>query len=128
VKDADLPVVLIVDDNDRNRKLARDVLRAGGFPTLEATTANEGMMIAFEQLPDVILLDLRLPDLDGTEAVRLFKAEPRTANIPVVAVSAVRIDPRDGWLSEAGFAGFIQKPIDVDQLADLVLRFADLHP
>ena len=128
MKAADLPLVLIVDDNERNRKLARDVLRAGGYPTLEATTATEAMTIAVEHLPDVILLDLRLPDVDGTEAVRMFKAEPRTSNIPVVAVSAVRIDPGDGWLFEAGFAGFIQKPIDVDQLPDLVLRLADPHP
>jgi two-component system cell cycle response regulator DivK len=120
--------VLIVDDNERNRKLSRDVLLAAGYLTLEATTAAEGMAIAIEYMPGVILLDLRLPDVDGTEVVRLFKAEPRTSNIPVVAVSAVRIDSHDDWLGEAGFAGFIQKPIDVDLLPDLILRFADSDP
>ena len=128
MKASGLPLILIVDDNDRNRKLSRDVLSAAGYPTLEATTAAEGMTIAVEQMPDVILLDLRLPDVDGTEAVRLFKTEPRTSDIPVVAVSAMRMDPHDAWLHEAGFAGFIQKPIDVDLLPDLVLRFAESHP
>ena len=125
MKASNLPLVLIVDDNDRNRKLARDVLGAAGFRTLEATTAREAIALAVEHLPDVILLDLRLPDVDGTEAVRMLAAEPRTSGIPVVAVSAMRIDAREGWLSDAGFVGYIQKPIDADQLPDLVLRFAD---
>ena len=66
------PLVLIVDDSDRNRKLARDVLREAEFRTLEAATAAEGIALASEHLPDVILMDLRLPDLDGTEAARLL--------------------------------------------------------
>ena len=82
------------------------------------------MALATEHLPQVILMDLRLPDVDGTDAVRALKAEPRTAGIPVVAVTAVPLDARDTWLLEAGFAGYIGKPIDTDELPDLVRRFS----
>jgi two-component system cell cycle response regulator DivK len=120
---SELPLVLIVDDNDRNRKLAGDVLRLARFRTLEAVTAAEGIALASEHLPDVILMDLRLPDLDGTEAARMLRAEPRTARIPVVAVSALPLDGREDWLFDAGFAGYLVKPIDIDELPDVVRRF-----
>jgi two-component system, cell cycle response regulator DivK len=125
---SDLPLVLIVDDNDRNRKLAGDVLRLARFRTLEAGTAAEGMALASEHLPDVILMDLRLPDLDGTEAARMLRAEPRTSHIPVVAVTALPIDAREDWLFDAGFAGFIIKPIDIDAFPDVVRRFCARRP
>jgi two-component system cell cycle response regulator DivK len=120
---SDLPLVLIVDDNARNRKLAGDVLRLAGFRTLEAGTAAEGIALGSEHLPDVILMDLRLPDLDGTEAARMLRAEPRTSRIPVVALTALRLDARDDWLLDAGFAGYVVKPIDIDTFPDLVRRF-----
>ncbi|MEO8436842.1 MAG: response regulator [Chloroflexota bacterium] len=125
---SDLPLVLIVDDNDRNRKLAGDVLRLARFRTLEAATAAEGIALASEHLPDVILMDLRLPDLDGTEAVRMLRAEPRTAGIPVVAVTALTLDAGDDWISDAGFAGYIVKPIDIDAFPDVVRRFCVRGP
>jgi two-component system cell cycle response regulator DivK len=117
------PLVLIVDDSDRNRKLARDVLRQAEFRTLEAATAAEGIALASEHLPDVILMDLRLPDLDGTEVARLLSAEPRTSRIPVVAVTALPLGAGDEWLVDAGFAGYILKPIDTDAFPDLVRGF-----
>jgi two-component system cell cycle response regulator DivK len=116
-------VVLIVDDNDRNRKLARDVLGAAGFRTLEAPTAGEGIALASEHLPDVVLMDLRLPDADGSNAARRLRADPRTAHIPIVAMTALHLDPRDDWLSEAGFAGSIPKPIDPEAFPELVHGF-----
>jgi two-component system, cell cycle response regulator DivK len=119
-----LPLVLIVDDSPRNRKLAGDVLRADGLPTLEAGTAGDGIALAAEHVPDVILMDLRLPDLDGVEAARVLRAEPRTSRIPIVAVSALALDDREEWLSDAGFVGFIAKPIDTDALPGLVRRYA----
>lgn len=119
------PLVLIVDDNDRNRKLARDVLRLAQYRTLEAVTAAEGIALAAEHLPDVILMDLRLPDLDGIEAARMLFSEPRTSHIPVVAVTALPLDARDEWLFDAGFAGYIVKPIDTDAFPDLVRRFCE---
>jgi two-component system cell cycle response regulator DivK len=125
---SDLPLVLIVDDNDRNRKLAGDVLRLARFRTLEAATAAEGIALASEHLPDVILMDLRLPDLDGTEAARMLRAEPRTSRIPVVAVTALPLDARDDWLFDAGFAGYVVKPIDTDEFPDVVRRFCARGP
>jgi two-component system cell cycle response regulator DivK len=124
----DPPLILIVDDNDRNRKLAGDVLRLARFRTLEAGTAAEGIALASEHLPDVILMDLRLPDLDGTEAVRMLRAEPRTARIPVVAVTALPLEARDDWLFDAGFAGYIVKPIDIDELPDVVRGYCARRP
>ena len=118
------PIVLIVDDNARNRKLARDVLRPAGFEPLEAGTASEAIAAAVRHLPDVILMDLRLPDLDGANAVAVLRAEPRTSGIPVVAMTALPLGDGDDWLIDAGFAGSIAKPIDVDTLPDLVRRFA----
>lgn len=122
------PLVLIVDDNDRNRKLARDVLRMAGFRTLEAATAAEGIALASEQVPDVILMDLRLPDLDGGGAARMLRAGPRTSRIPVVAVTALPLGTGDDWLFDAGFAGCILKPIDIDEFPDAVRGFCARGP
>jgi two-component system, cell cycle response regulator DivK len=107
------PVVLIVDDNEKNRKLARDVLRAAGLGTLEAGSASEALALATTQLPDVILLDIGLPDMAGTEVARELRARTDTAHIPVVALSAMRDTGDHDWLLKAGFAGFLNKPIDV---------------
>lgn len=120
-----LPLVLIVDDSDRNRKLARDVLAVAGFRTIEAATAAVGIALASEELPDVILMDLRLPDLDGADAARRLRSEPRTSHIPVVAVSALALDAREGWLLDAGFAGFIVKPFDIDDFPEVVRRYCE---
>ena len=120
--DAQAPLVLIVDDNAKNLKLARDVLLAAGFRTLQAATAGEGIALANEHLPDVVLLDLRLPDLDGADVARRLANGARTAAIPVVAFSALAFDDDTAWLEHAGFAGYIEKPIDVDELPDQVRR------
>jgi two-component system, cell cycle response regulator DivK len=108
-------LVLVVDDNVTNLKLARDVLRAAGFRTLEAARGRDAIALAAARPPHVILLDLRLPDVDGVEVVRELRADPRTAGIPVVALSALQ-PPDDDWLDAAGFAGYIAKPISVSEL------------
>jgi two-component system cell cycle response regulator DivK len=115
------PLALIVDDNDKNLKLARDVLRAGGFRTLEAATGSEGIALAAEHLPDVILMDLRLPDMDGTDALRELGHNTRTARIPVVALSSL---PGVGdVLLAAGFAGYLEKPFSVRAFPEQVRRY-----
>jgi two-component system cell cycle response regulator DivK len=122
VEDAS-PLVLLVDDNARNLKLARDVLLAAGFRTLEAANATEGIALAGEQHPDVILMDLRLPDMDGTDAAQRLADEARTAAIPVVAFSSLALGGDASWLLGAGFAGYLEKPIDVQNFPDQVRRY-----
>jgi two-component system, cell cycle response regulator DivK len=118
-----VPLVLIVDDNEKNRKLAAAVLSAAGFETLEAGTGAEGVALATERVPDVILMDLRLPDMDGAEAARTLMGDARTSRIPVVAMSALPLEGRGEWLEAAGFAGSLEKPIRVGTFPDEVGRF-----
>ena len=116
-------LVLIVDDNEKNVKLARDVLRFAGFRTLEARTGGEGISLAVEHTPDVILMDIRLPDMDGSEAVHRLKDEPRTARIPVVAVTSFAMKgDRERFLAE-GFDGYLEKPISVREFPDQVRSY-----
>jgi two-component system cell cycle response regulator DivK len=118
-------LVLIVDDNEKNVKLARDVLRFAGFRTLEAGTAGEGLALAAEHLPDVVLMDIRLPDMEGTEAARRLKDEPRTARIPVVALTSFAMKgDRERFLAE-GFDGYLEKPISVREFPDQVRRYCE---
>lgn len=118
--DTQAPLVLIVDDNEKNLKLAREVLLGAGFRTLGAATAGAGIELANEHLPDVVLLDLGLPDMDGVEAARRLANGARTAAIPVVAFSSLAFDDDTAWLRDAGFTGFLEKPIDVDEFPDRV--------
>jgi two-component system cell cycle response regulator DivK len=118
-----VPLVLIVDDNEKNRKLARDVLSAAGFQTLEAASGAEGIALAAEHLPDVILMDLRLQDMDGTEAARRLGHELQTASIPVVALTSLPVEEGGDWLEAAGFAGWLEKPICVSEFPDQVRRY-----
>jgi two-component system cell cycle response regulator DivK len=123
---ADAPLVLIVDDNEMNRKLARDVLRAAGLRTLEAARGDEAIAAAARHRPDVILLDLRLPDMDGRDVARRLRGGVGTGRIPVVALSA---SPEAGGdrLLQAGFDGYLQKPIDVRAFPEQVRRFCKRH-
>jgi two-component system cell cycle response regulator DivK len=104
-------VVLVVDDDDRNRKIAQDVLVHDGLETMGAATSLEALALARDRSPDLVLLDLRLPDAEGTDTLRSLRADPVTATIPVVALTAVT-GARDALLA-AGFDGYIEKPIDV---------------
>jgi two-component system cell cycle response regulator DivK len=115
-------LVLIVDDNQSNRKLGRVVLGGAGFQTIEAATGEEAIRLAIEHAPDVILMDLQLPDINGAEAARRIDANPRTARIPVLAISALPLQGSGEWLEASGFSGWIQKPIRVAQFADEVRR------
>jgi two-component system cell cycle response regulator DivK len=117
------PLVLIVDDNPTNVKLAGDVLTAAGFRTLEAATGEAGVALADQHLPDVILMDLRLPDMDGTDAAGALARRSRTASIPVVALTSLTVEDSATWLRTAGFAGYLEKPIDIDEFPAQVRRY-----
>jgi two-component system cell cycle response regulator DivK len=117
------PLVLIVDDNERNRRLAREVLRADGLRTIEAATGRAGIALAAEQMPNVILLDIELPDMHGTDVAVQLGKEAGTERIPVVALSArPYLGDREGLLA-AGFVGYLEKPIDVNEFPGQVRSY-----
>jgi two-component system cell cycle response regulator DivK len=115
-------LVLIVDDNEQNAKLARDVLEHAGMRTLTAATAAEALALAREHVPDAVLMDVRLPDLDGTEAARRLASDERTTGIPVLALSALPLEDAAAWFRQCGFADYVEKPIDVRELPERVRR------
>jgi two-component system cell cycle response regulator DivK len=119
------PLILIVDDNEQNAKLARDVLRAAGFRTIEAVTGAEAIERATDDRPAVILMDIRLPDMDGPVVARQLKGDPRTAGIAIVALTALDSHGADEWSVDAGFDGYIGKPIHVREFPDEVRRFSE---
>jgi len=113
-------LILIVDDNEQNRKLARDVLEFAGFRTLEAAGGVEGLSLAAEHRPDLVLMDIRMPDLNGTEAVRKLKDDERTAGIRVLALtSSTMKGDRERFLAD-GFDGYLEKPIRVREFPDQI--------
>ena len=113
-------LILIVDDNEQNRKLARDVLQFAGFRTLEAAGGVEGLSLAVEHRPDLILMDIRMPDMNGTEAVRKLREDERTAAIRVVALtSSTMKGDRERFLAD-GFDGYLEKPIRVREFPDQI--------
>lgn len=118
-------LVLIVDDNEMNRKLARDVLRFAGFRTLEAGSGGEGLSLASEHLPDVILMDIRLPDMEGTAALRRLKDELRTSSIPVVALTSFAMKGDRERFLDAGFDGYLEKPISVKEFPQAVRSYCE---
>ena len=120
-------LALIVDDNEKNLKLARDVLRYSGFRTLEASTGGAGVSLAAEQLPDVILMDIRLPDMDGTDALLRLKDAEATASIPVVALTSFAMKGDRERLLAAGFDGYLEKPISVREFPEQVRSYCRLH-
>ena len=113
-------VVLVVEDNEKNMKLFRDVLQASGFKTLEATTAEEGIDLAAAHRPSLVLMDIQLPGVDGIEALARLRADDRTADIPVLAVTAQAMRGDRERFAEAGFDGYLSKPVDVLELMDVV--------
>jgi two-component system, cell cycle response regulator DivK len=122
--------ILVVEDNERNLKLVRDVLQYAGYDVIAASSGEQGVALARERVPDLVLMDLRLPTMDGTEALRLLRNDPLTREIPVVAVTAFAMkDDRERAL-DAGFDSYIEKPISVRTLPDQVRGFLDRkeHP
>ena len=116
--------ILVVEDNERNMKLLRDVLQAIGYRTIEASTGAQALALASEH-PALVLMDIRLPDMDGVEALRRLRLDPRTAAIPVLAVTAQAMKGDRERFLEAGFDGYLSKPVDVDELLETVARFCD---
>lgn len=116
-------LILIVEDNEKNLKLARDVLQFHGFRTLEAVNGEEAVAVARQHQPDLVLMDIALPGIDGVEAARQIKAEPSTSATPIVALTASVMEADRARFGAAGFAGLIAKPIDVLAFPGQVLAY-----
>jgi two-component system, cell cycle response regulator DivK len=116
-------LILIVEDNEKNLKLARDVLRFNDFRTVEATSGEDALLMAREHLPDLVLMDIALPGIDGVEAARRLRTAPETAAIPIVALTASVMETDRTRFVDAGFAGLIAKPINVLRFPEQVLAY-----
>jgi two-component system cell cycle response regulator DivK len=120
-----MSLVLIVEDNEKNMKLARDVLQAKGYSTLEAVTGEEGVKLAKEKKPDLVLMDIQLPGISGIEAFKQIRGNPGTKGIPVIALTA-SVTPTDRTaISAAGFDAFLGKPINLKEFIDTVKRMVE---
>jgi two-component system cell cycle response regulator DivK len=115
-----MSLVLIVEDNEKNLKLVRDVLQVKGYETLDAGTAEAGIAIARDRKPDLVLMDIQLPGMSGIDALKALRANPATAAIPVVAITASVMQNDRQQIVGAGFDGFIEKPVNLKNLLDTV--------
>ncbi len=114
------PLILIVEDNEKNRKLERDVLQFKGYEIIESETAEDGINLAIERRPALILMDIQLPAMNGIDALGLLRADPRTRDIPVIAVTASAMTEDRKRIMAAGFDGYQRKPLDIKEFVEAV--------
>ena len=115
--------ILIVEDNRMNMELVNDLLEIAGFIPVQAQTAEKGISLAKEELPDLILMDISLPGMDGLEATRILKDDDRTRAIPIIAMTAHAMKGDEDKTKQAGCDGYIAKPLDVKVFSEIVTRF-----
>ena len=120
-------LILIIEDHEKNRKLVRDVLEVKGYNTLESETAEDGIKLAIEKSPDLILMDIQLPGIDGITALKRLKIDPKTQNIPVIAVTASAMTYNRVTMLAEGFDGYQTKPISVKDFLEEVTRVLRLY-
>ena len=118
-------LILIVEDNEKNRKLVRDVLQVKGYQTIETETAEQGLKLALENSPALILMDIQLPGMDGITALKQLRADPKTKEIPVIAVTASDMTHNRETMLAEGFDGYQTKPISVNDFLEEVRRVLD---
>jgi len=123
-----MSTILIVEDNEKNMKLARDILQSKGYVTLEAVTGEDGVRVAIEQKPDLVLMDIQLPGINGIEALRQVRADPDCARIRIVAFTASVMSSDRSQISAAGFDGFLSKPINLKEFLETVKRLLESKP
>ena len=118
-----MKTILIVEDNEKNMKLVRDILRHAGHATLEATTGLDGVGLAVAKRPDLVLMDIQLPDIDGIKALRRIREVRELDAVPVIAVSASVMPDDQQKIVASGFDAFVTKPINLKQFLETVTRF-----
>ncbi len=117
--------ILVIEDNPKNLKLVRDVLVYSGYEVVEATSGEDGVRLAEETSPDLILMDLQLPGIDGAEALRQIRSHDGSARVPVVAVTAFAMADDRARAFASGFDGYVEKPISARALPDQVRDFLE---
>src|SRR5215510_13600497 len=120
-------LILVIEDNEQNRKLVRDVLTFKGYEIIEAETGEEGLRLARTRSPRLVLMDIRLPGIDGIEALGQLRAEPATRDIPIMAMTASVMTVDRQKITDAGFDAFQSKPLKVSDFVATVERLLD-HP
>lgn len=115
--------ILIIEDNELNMKLVRSILQLGHFQALEARDAESGLQLAREHLPDLILMDIQLPGMDGLDATRIIRKDPNLMNIPVVALTSYAMQGDEQKATSAGCTGYIAKPIDTRSFLDTIAGY-----
>jgi two-component system cell cycle response regulator DivK len=123
-----MSLILIVEDNEKNMKLARDVLQVKGYTTIEAMTGEEGVKLAIEQKPDLVLMDIQLPGMNGIDALRVLRANPATTRIPIIAVTASVMQQDRKQITEAGFDAYVGKPINLKEFLEAVRKALEDRP
>ena len=117
--------ILYVEDNHQNMRLVRKILRHAGFEVLEAEDGLTGVNVAINEVPDLILMDVNLPDIDGLEATARIKAQAHTAGIPIIAVTANAMVGDREKILEAGCDGYLPKPVSRSELVETVIQFLE---
>ena len=120
--------ILVVEDNPLNLKLIRDVLQVSGYDVIEAQSGEEGLRVAQENPPDLVLMDLQLPGINGTETLRRLRQGTLRPDVPVVAVTALAMAEDKEAAARAGFDGYLEKPISVRALPDQIEAFLAGRP
>lgn len=115
--------ILIIEDNELNMKLVRSMLQLGHYQVLEARDAESGIQLAREHSPDLILMDIQLPGMDGLHATRIIREDPNLAGIPVVALTSYAMQGDEQKAREAGCIGYIAKPIDTRKFPDILAGY-----
>ena len=121
----DTPVILIVEDNPKNMRLVNDILESQGYRTIQASNGQEGITLARRQKPQLIIMDIQMPEIDGLEATRILKSDRATAHIPVIALTAMAMKGDREKILNAGCDDYLQKPIRFDSLIVSVQKWLD---
>ena len=122
-----MSLILIVEDNEKNLKLVRDILQVKGYATIEAGNAEDGIRLATEHKPDLVLMDIQLPGMNGIEALKVMRADPALAAIPAIAVTASVMQQDRNLITQAGFDGYIGKPLNLKEFLEAVRAMLAKH-